>query len=91
MIGRGAHGSVQRALRDAGREVPPRERIFELNPSHPVLRNLEALVEKNDPQVAECLELLYDQAVLTEGAPLDDPGAFARRMTDVLLRVTRGA
>ncbi len=91
VIGRGAHGSVQRALRDAGREVPPRERIFELNPSHPVLRNLEALVEKNDPQVAECLELLYDQAVLTEGAPLDDPGAFARRMTDVLLRLTKGA
>jgi molecular chaperone HtpG len=91
VISRGAHGSVQRALRDAGREVPPRERIFELNPSHPVLRNLEALVEKNDPQVAECLELLYDQAVLTEGAPLDDPGAFARRMTDVLLRLTKSA
>jgi molecular chaperone HtpG len=90
VIGRGgAHGAVERAMRDAGREVPPRERIFELNASHPVMRNLESMVEKNDPQVGECIELLYDQAVLTEGAPLDDPGAFARRMTDVLVRLTK--
>jgi molecular chaperone HtpG len=91
IAGAGAHGYVERLLREAGREVPKSDRILELNPSHPVLRNLETLVERADPQVSDWIELLYDQAVLTEGAPLEDPAAFARRMTALLGKVTAGA
>jgi molecular chaperone HtpG len=88
IAGAGTHGYVERLLREAGRDVPKSERILELNPSHPVLRNLEALVERADPQVSDWIELLYDQAVLTEGAPLEDPAAFARRMTALLGKAT---
>jgi molecular chaperone HtpG len=86
--GSGPHGYVQRLLREAGRDVPKSERVLELNPSHAVLRNLESLVERGDPQVSEWIELLYDQAVLTEGAPLEDPGAFARRLTALMRKAT---
>jgi molecular chaperone HtpG len=89
--GAGPHGYVERLLREAGREVPKSDRILELNPSHPVLRNLETLVERADPQVSDWIELLYDQAVLTEGAPLEDPAAFARRMTALLGKATASA
>ncbi len=81
ITGAGPHGYVQRLLREAGRDVPKSERILELNPSHPVLRNLETLIERGDGQANEWLELLYDQALLAEGAPLEDPAAFSRRMT----------
>ena len=88
IAGDGTHGYVERLLREAGREIPKSERIFELNPRHAVVRNLEALVERSDPRVSEWLELLYDQALLTDGAPIDDPGAFSRRLTALLTTAT---
>jgi molecular chaperone HtpG len=91
IAGAGPHGYVQRLLREAGREVPKSERILELNPRHAILRNLETLVERADPQVSEWIELLYDQAVIAEGAPLEDPGAFSRRMTALLSKATATA
>jgi molecular chaperone HtpG len=87
--GDGPHAYVQRLLREAGRDVPKTERIFELNPRHEVLRNLETLVERGDAQVTDWLELLYDQALLAEGAPIDDPAAFSRRVTSLLTQATR--
>ena len=90
IAGQGPHAYVQRLLREAGRDVPKSERILELNPRHPVLRNLETLVERGDPQVSDWLELLYDQALLAEGAPLEDPAAFSRRVTTLLSKVTAG-
>jgi molecular chaperone HtpG len=88
IAGQGSHAYVQRLLREAGREVPKSERILELNPHHVVVRNLETLVERKDPQVSEWLELLYDQALVAEGAPLEDPAAFSRRVTSLLGKVT---
>jgi len=87
--GAGPAGYVERLLREAGRDVPKSERILELNPRHQVLRNLETLIERADPQVSEWLELLYDQALIAEGAPLEDPAAFARRVTALLSQVTQ--
>ena len=83
----GPHGYVERLLREAGRDVPKASRILEVNPEHPIVRNLEALVERGDPgdpRVGDWIELLYDQALVAEGAPIDDPSGFARRLTSLL-------
>lgn len=34
----------------------------------------------------DAAHLLFDQARIVEGEPLDDPNAFARRLADVLAR-----
>ena len=34
--------------------------------------------------------MLFDQALLAEGSPVDDPAAFARRITELLTQVTAG-
>jgi molecular chaperone HtpG len=91
IAGQGSHAYVQRLLREAGRDVPKSERILELNPHHQVLRNLELLAERGDAQVADWLELLYDQALLAEGAPLEDPAGFSRRVTALLSKATTPA
>ncbi|HZU83304.1 MAG TPA: molecular chaperone HtpG, partial [Polyangiaceae bacterium] len=83
------HGYVERLLREAGRDLPKAARIFEINPSHPVVKNLEALIERGDPRVGDWIELLYDQALVTEGAPVEDPTAFARRVTSLLASVSQ--
>jgi molecular chaperone HtpG len=78
------HGYVERLLREAGREIPRSARILELNPKHPIIENLRLLVDRNDEHVGDWIEVLYDQALVAEGAPLEDPGAFARRVTSLL-------
>lgn len=84
----GPHGYVERLLREAGRDVPKAARIFEMNPAHPVTRNLKALVDQCDERVGDWIELLYDQSLIAEGAPLEDPSAFARRVTSLLASVS---
>lgn len=85
----GRHGYVERLLREAGRDVPKSARIFEVNPAHPVMKNLTTLVEEGDARVSDWIELLYEQALVSEGAPLDDPGGFARRVTSLLASVSQ--
>jgi molecular chaperone HtpG len=87
----GPHGYVERLLREAGRDLPKSSRILELNPDHAIVRSLEALIDRGDAdpaRIADWIEVLYDQALVSEGAPIADPGAFARRITSLLTAVT---
>jgi molecular chaperone HtpG len=80
---------IAELLRRTGQEVPKVKRILELNPSHPLLPKLAALVarDRNDPALAQYAELLYGQAILAEGGQLPDPAAFSQRIAELLLRV----
>ncbi len=76
----------ERLMRALGRDVPAPQRILEVNPQHPLVEGLRTLADRDpsSPQVAEWLEVLYDQALLTEGTPIEDPQRFARRLTALL-------
>jgi molecular chaperone HtpG len=80
---------IAELLRRSGQEVPKVKRILELNPTHPLLPKLQALVaqDKNDPALQQYAELLYGQAILAEGGQLPDPAAFSKRIAELLLRV----
>jgi molecular chaperone HtpG len=80
---------VAEMFRRTGQEMPVAKRILELNPAHPLLAKLQAIVERDraDPALAEYAELLYGQAILAEGGQLPDPAAFSKRIADLLLRV----
>ena len=84
---------LERMLREAGQPVPPQERILEVNPSHPLVKALLALdaKEPGSERVREYIEVLHDQAALQQGASLEDPNTFARRVTDLLTRAAEGA
>jgi molecular chaperone HtpG len=87
----GPHGYVERLLREAGRDLPKSSRILELNPDHAIVRSLRTLVDRGDAdpaRVADWIEVLYDQALVAEGAPIADPGGFVRRITSLLTAVT---
>jgi molecular chaperone HtpG len=74
---------IERMLRAQGQKVPKAQRILELNLEHPLLKNLQRLEESapGSEQVQEWMHLIHDQAVLAEGSPLEDPAAFAKRLT----------
>ena len=82
----GQHAYLERLLRAQDKGQERGKRILELNPSHPLVRNLQQLHElkPDSPSIVEWTELLYDQVLLTEGSPVDDPNRLARRMTHLL-------
>jgi molecular chaperone HtpG len=60
-----------------------------VNAKHPVVADLSALVAKGDVRVDDWIELLYGQSLVAEGAPLEDPNGFARRITSLLASASR--
>ncbi len=89
----GLSAHMERLLRSHERDTPKSKRILEVNPDHVLTRRLLALHEKDPTSVKliEYVEVLYDQALITEGSPVADPQRFARRMTKLLEEATSAA
>jgi molecular chaperone HtpG len=86
----GMSANMERILRGANQDIGKNERALELNPKHPLIRNLAALHEAGQTDAAEpIVRLLYDDALLLEGSVRDSAG-MGRRLQDILV-VASGA
>ena len=59
-------------------------RVLEVNPDHPIFATLKSLNDTDKDKLKAYSELLYDQAVLIEGLPVDDPVAFSNRICELM-------
>ena len=73
---------VQR-LRGSGLPSQP---VLEINPKHPLVERLNR--HQDDPRLADWASVLFNQAVLTLGARIDDPAGFVTRLNDLLTTLT---
>ena len=73
---------VQR-LRGSGLPSQP---VLEINPKHPLVERLNR--HQDDPRLADWASVLFNQAVLTSGARIDDPATFVTRLNDLLTALT---
>ena len=78
-------GNLSRILKSAGQKVPGSRPILEINPTHPLVQRLKADAGKEGSRFADWSHLLFDQAQLAEGAQLEDPAGFVKRMNELLL------
>ncbi len=60
------------------------ERILEINPKHPVLTALNG-IDKQDERIKKYADLLYQQALLIEGLPIEDPVAFSNAICELMV------
>ena len=66
-------------------EAPKSDRVLEINAAHPVFATLKAAQEAGDGEkVKTYASLLYNQALLVEGMPLEDPVAFANAVASLM-------
>jgi molecular chaperone HtpG len=92
VVGEGQHHAyLEQVLRRHGREAVAAKRTMEINAEHPLVASLKAEFDRDaaSPRLAEWIELLHDQALLTEGSKIADPNRFARRLTELLQLAAR--
>lgn len=78
--------NLQRMLKAAGQAIPDSKPILEINPSHPLVKRLDSVSNKED--FANWSTLLFEQATLAEGGQLDDPASFVSRLNNILVQMS---
>ncbi|HEY8436493.1 MAG TPA: molecular chaperone HtpG [Haloplasmataceae bacterium] len=64
------------------------ERVLEINPNHRLFKALENVYERDKKAITTYAEVLYNQALLIEGFPLEDPVSFANQLNELLIKAS---
>ncbi len=81
LVANEAETDVSLAMRLRGSGLPSQP-VLEINPAHPLVDRLNR--QPDDPRLADWASVLFNEAVLTLGARIDDPAAFVTRLNDLL-------
>jgi len=74
---------MQQMMRAMGqKDIPAMKPTLEINPDHEIVKKL--LTRSDDAVTEDAAWLLFDQALLMEGVPLQDPSAFVQRLNRFL-------
>ncbi len=83
--------NMQRIMKEAGQDFSMfgggSKPIFEINPTHPLVTKIKE--EQDDARFADITNILFDQAILSEGGQLDDPAAFVHKLNGLLQSLLR--
>ncbi len=79
--------NMERIMKEAGQSMNMMgmggtKPIFEINPTHALVNSIKD--EQDDDRFADITQILFDQAILSEGGQLDDPAAFVHKLNSVL-------
>ncbi len=76
---------MQQMLRAMGQQqMPTPKPTLEINPDHAIVKAL--LGSTDEALINDAAWLLFDQALLIEGLPVENPGIFVQRLNRVLSR-----
>lgn len=77
---------MERLLKSAGQDINLKP-VLELNPDHLLVERLKT--ESDEQQFKDLSQILFDQAVLSEGGQLEDPATFVQKFNELLLNVAK--
>ena len=80
---------IERVLKVQQDYDPSRnKKILEINEHHALIQKLAALAtaNKDAPALKDAARLLYDQACIVQGEPVNDPSSFVKRMAEFMQR-----
>ena len=60
------------------------KRVLEINSTHPIFQTLCGLYESDQEKLKQYTSLLYNQALLIEGMPIDDPAEFSNAICGLM-------
>ncbi len=65
------------------------ERILEINPDHELFKAVQSVFEKDSSKIDEYASLLYHQALLIEGLPIEDPTEFSNNLVKLMIESSK--
>lgn len=60
------------------------EKVLEINPNHAIFGKLKTLYDTDKEKAGEYADLLYSQALLIEGMPIENPVDFANKLCEIM-------
>ncbi len=86
----GAHDmslNMERIMKEAGQDLSMMgmggiKPIFEINSTHALITNIKN--EQDDERFADITQILFDQAILSEGGQLENPTEFVHKLNGLL-------
>ncbi|NOQ35891.1 MAG: molecular chaperone HtpG, partial [Methylococcaceae bacterium] len=86
----GAHDmslNMERIMKEAGQDMNMMgmggsKPIFEINPTHGLVTKIKE--EQDDERFADITQILFDQAILSEGGQLENPTEFVHKLNGLL-------
>ncbi len=86
----GAHDmslNMERIMKEAGQDLSMMgmggsKPIFEINPDHALVTSIKE--EQDDERFADITQILFDQAILSEGGQLENPAEFVQKLNGLL-------
>ncbi len=76
---------MEKILKQMDQQGAIAQKVLEINPDHELFAALKKHAENNE-DISEYATLLYDQALLMAGLELDDPSAYALKVSDLMLK-----
>ncbi len=81
-----AMGAQMRQIMEAaGQAVPASKPILEYNAGHPLVQRMD--LESDEDRFGDLVHLLFDQAALADGTPLEDASAHVQRLNRLLVEL----
>ncbi len=79
--------NMERIMKEAGQDMSMMgmggsKPIFEINPDHALVAKLKD--EQDDERFADLSQIMFDQAILSEGGQLEDPATFVHKLNGLL-------
>jgi molecular chaperone HtpG len=65
------------------------EKILEINPDHDLFKAVESVYQKDSNKIDEYASLLYHQAMLIEGLPIEDPTEFSNNLVKLMIESSK--
>ncbi|MCY3749868.1 MAG: molecular chaperone HtpG [Gammaproteobacteria bacterium] len=81
--GMGRH--MEQILKASGQQMPMEKPILEINPDHPIVGKLQN--EEDENRFGDWANILFEQALLSEGGQLEDPAGFVHRLNSIFLEL----
>ncbi len=81
--GMGRH--LEQILKASGQQITMEKPILEINPDHPIVGKLQD--EEDENRFGDWANILFEQALLSEGGQLEDPAGFVHRLNSIFLEL----
>ena len=65
------------------------KKVLEINGEHPIFKALQNVYQNHRESLADYGSLLYDQALLIEGFPIEDPLSFSNKLCELMIEANK--